>query len=67
MSGEEAQPGLIKEMIDLSAELNIVCIASGVNSAGELAQLWQAGVPYVQGSYLQMPLSEMDYEFLDIS
>lgn len=67
MSGEEADPELIKNMIRQASELDIQCIASGVNSAGELAQLWQTGVPFVQGSYLQVPLANMDYEFSDIA
>lgn len=67
MNGEAAEPELIKNMISQITELKAICIASGVNSASELAQLWQTGVPYVQGSYLQQPLNTMDYEFSDIA
>ena len=67
MNGEEADPQLIKDMISQSHETRAQCIASGVNSAGELAQLWQTGVEYVQGNYLEAPLASMDYEFSDIA
>lgn len=66
MSGEEAEPELIKNMIKFASENNATCIADGVNSAGDLAQLWQTGIGFVQGHYLQSPQDNMDYDFSDI-
>jgi EAL domain-containing protein (putative c-di-GMP-specific phosphodiesterase class I)/GGDEF domain-containing protein len=66
MTGEEAEPELIKNMIKFAKENNATCIADGVNSAGDLAQLWQTGIGYVQGNYLQAPQENMDYDFSDI-
>jgi len=66
MTGEEAEPELIKNMIKFANENNATCIADGVNSAGDLAQLWQTGIGYVQGNYLQAPQENMDYDFSDI-
>ena len=66
MAGEEAQPELIKNMIELAKDNNFVCIASGVNGASDLAQLWQTGVHCVQGNYLQAPQKEMNYDFSDM-
>ncbi len=34
-----------------------------VENAGTLSMLWQAGVNYIQGHYLQEPMTEMDYDF----
>jgi EAL domain-containing protein (putative c-di-GMP-specific phosphodiesterase class I) len=34
-----------------------------VESASVLATLWQAGVNYIQGHYLQGPSQSMDYDF----
>ncbi len=34
-----------------------------VENASVLASLWQAGVHYIQGYYLQAPISDMDYDF----
>ena len=67
INGEEAESELIKNMMSFANEHNAICIASGVNSANELAQLWQTGVGFVQGSYLQSPQSNMDYEFTNIA
>jgi len=38
-------------------------IVPGVESAKVLAPLWQAGVSYIQGYYLQPPSPAMDYDF----
>ncbi|HAB56093.1 MAG TPA: hypothetical protein DCE61_06990 [Cellvibrionales bacterium] len=66
MTSEKAEPELIKNMIKFANENNATCIADGVNSAGDLAQLWQTGIGYVQGNYLQAPQENMDYDFSDI-
>ena len=34
-----------------------------VETASVLATLWQAGVNYIQGHYLQGPSQSMDYDF----
>lgn len=66
MTGEEAEPELIKNMIKFANDNNASCIANAVNSAGDLAQLWQTGIGFVQGNYLQAPQDNMDYDFSDI-
>lgn len=38
-------------------------IAPAIENASMLAPIWQAGVNYIQGYYLQGPSLEMDYEF----
>ncbi|NNL56461.1 MAG: EAL domain-containing protein [Pseudomonadales bacterium] len=57
----------LKSAISQAGEMDAVCIATGVNTAADLAQLWQTGIPYVQGTYLQAPLGSMSYEFSDIA
>lgn len=39
-------------------------IASRVQDAGTVALLWQCGVNYVQGYFLQQPSKALDYDFL---
>lgn len=51
--------GLIK---DLNEE-NVVTIVPFVENASVLATLWQAGVHYIQGHYLQEPSDSMSYDF----
>lgn len=51
---------------DLSAALHGQqrrIVAAGVDSAAQLASLWQSGVHYVQGDYLHPPGTQMDYDF----
>ena len=38
-------------------------IASFVESASVLSSLWQIGVNFIQGYYLQAPSEQMDYDF----
>jgi EAL domain-containing protein (putative c-di-GMP-specific phosphodiesterase class I) len=42
---------------------NINSIVPHIESAEVLASLWELGVNYIQGYYVQAPLTEMDYEF----
>ncbi|MDG2079887.1 MAG: EAL domain-containing protein [Pseudomonadales bacterium] len=57
----------LQETIAQAVEMNITCIATGVNTASDLAHLWQTGAPYIQGNYLQAPLSSMSYGFSDMA
>ncbi|MEH3021260.1 MAG: GGDEF domain-containing protein [Pseudomonas oryzihabitans] len=58
----EHQERLKALVADLSAQ-NALTIAPFVESASVLAQLWQVGVHFIQGYYLQEPSQAMDYEF----
>lgn len=43
--------------------LNKVIIIPGVENAQALTSIWQLGVDYIQGHYLQPPLESMTYDF----
>ncbi|WP_422139505.1 EAL domain-containing protein [Endozoicomonas sp. ALC020] len=43
--------------------LNKVIIMPGVENAQTLTSIWQLGVDYMQGHYLQPPLESMTYDF----
>lgn len=61
--GQPEHQERLKAMVaDLSAQ-NVQTIAPFVESASVLAQLWQVGVHFIQGYYLQEPSQAMDYEF----
>ena len=68
---EELQTGgdtqLLRAMVGSINENDIHAIISGVENAAALAQLWQIGVDYIQGSNLAPPSNKMDYEFTDIT
>ncbi|NMT65470.1 EAL domain-containing response regulator [Marinobacter orientalis] len=55
----------IKEMIKSLQSAGKLTIVPLVENAGVLATLWQAGVNYIQGYYLQAPVPEMNYDFGD--
>ncbi len=44
-------------------EANKITIVPFVENASVLSTLWQAGVHYIQGHYLQAPTAEMSYDF----
>lgn len=60
-AGRERIAGLAH---DLTAR-GIQSIAGCVQDAESVAQLWQCGVNYVQGYFLQHPSKALDYDFLN--
>jgi diguanylate cyclase (GGDEF)-like protein/PAS domain S-box-containing protein len=55
----------VKEMVDELRNSGKATIIPLVENAAVLATLWQAGVNYIQGYYLQAPVPEMNYDFSD--
>lgn len=55
----------VKEMVKSLQSSGKLTIIPLVENAGVLATLWQAGVNYIQGYYLQAPVPEMNYDFGD--
>lgn len=53
----------IKEMIKSLQAQGKLTIVPLVENAAILSTLWQAGVNYIQGYYLQAPTTEMNYDF----
>ena len=56
-------PEALKEMLATLHAQSKQSIMPFVESASVLSVLWQAGVNYIQGYYLQGPSPAMDYEF----
>ena len=53
----------LKEMIATLHNQGKLAIVSNVDSAIMMPTLWQAGVNYIQGNYLQAPSTSMDFNF----
>ena len=53
----------VKEMVKSLQSSGKLTIIPLVENASVLATLWQAGVNYIQGYYLQAPVPEMNYDF----
>jgi len=62
LSNAENQEALKTLLASLHAQAKLT-IVPFVESASVLATLWQAGVNYIQGHYLQGPSQSMDYDF----
>jgi len=65
MQKNEESKEQAKEMIQNLQSMGKVTIVPLVESAALLSTLWQAGVNYIQGYYLQAPTTEMNYDFND--
>lgn len=57
------QQEALKQLLASLHEQSKLSIVPFVDSATVLATLWQAGVGYIQGHYLQGPSQSMDYDF----
>ncbi len=62
LSSTENQEALKTLLASLHAQAKLT-IVPFVETASVLATLWQAGVNYIQGHYLQGPSQSMDYDF----
>lgn len=62
LGSKESQDAL-KEMVASAHSQGKLTIAPFVESAAMLSTLWQIGVNYIQGYYLQAPTEKMNYDF----
>ncbi|MEN8205701.1 MAG: EAL domain-containing protein [Pseudomonadota bacterium] len=53
----------VSAIIELAKEHGKEAIAACVDDAGCLAQLWQYGVDFIQGNFVQEPCKELEYDF----
>ena len=65
MQKDDAAKENAKEIIETLQSMGKITIVPLVESASMLSTLWQAGVNYIQGYYLQAPTSDMNYDFGD--
>lgn len=61
--GNDESRESLKEMVAAAHAQGKLTIAPLVESAATLSTLWQVGVNYIQGYYLQAPTEEMNYDF----
>ncbi len=63
MAANPQNQAVVKAITEAAHAANMTSIAERVQDAGSLAILWQLGVDYVQGYYLQKPSESLDYDF----
>ena len=57
------EPEALGELVSQIHEHEKITIVPFVENASVLSKLWQSGVHYIQGYYLQGPADSMDYDF----
>jgi len=63
LSKDEHHQDTVQTIIQTAHSMGKLTIAEFVQDANSLALLWQFGVNYIQGHFLQEPGPEMDYDF----
>jgi len=63
LASSEEQQEKIKTLIDLARKANIPCVAERVDDSGDLAKLWEYGIDYIQGNFVQEPSKELEHDF----
>ena len=53
----------IAAIVDLARENHTKTVAERVEDAGSLALLWDLGIHYAQGNFIQEPCLQLDYDF----
>jgi len=53
----------LNELVSELHQADKITIVPFVENAGILSKLWQSGVHYIQGYYLQQPSDQMNYDF----
>ncbi|UTF58624.1 EAL domain-containing protein [Gilvimarinus sp. DA14] len=63
IQSKSENPEALTQLLQELHELEKVTIVPYVENASVLSTLWQAGVHYIQGHYLQEPTESMSYDF----
>ena len=63
LAAKEENQAQVKGVVSLAHKHGKKCIAEHVEEAGDLALLWQYGVDYIQGNFVQEPSRHLNYDF----
>ncbi|MGD8616612.1 MAG: EAL domain-containing protein, partial [Gammaproteobacteria bacterium] len=63
LASKNDNQAMVKSILDTAASMNKQCIAEYVQDAHSLAVLWQSGINYIQGNFLQEPSEALNYDF----
>lgn len=65
LATEPDNQAVVKSIVEMALSMDKQCIAEFVQDAHSLAVLWQSGVHYIQGYFLQEPDTALSYDFSD--
>jgi len=63
LAGDNESQAKVKAILDTANPMEIQCIAEFVEDAHSLAVLWQSGIHFIQGNFLQEASESLDYDF----
>ncbi len=63
LASDNNNQALVKSILETASSMNKQCIAEYVQDAHSLAVLWQSGINYIQGNFLQEPSEALNYDF----
>jgi diguanylate cyclase (GGDEF)-like protein/PAS domain S-box-containing protein len=63
LASDTDNQAMVKSILDTANSMNRQCIAEYVQDAHSLAVLWQSGIQFIQGNFLQEPSEALDYDF----
>jgi len=63
LASDEQNQETVQSIIQTAHSMGKLTIAEFVQDANSLALLWQFGVNYIQGHFMQEPSTELDYDF----
>ncbi len=65
LAADADNQAVVKSIVEMAQSMDKKCIAEFVQDAHSLAVLWQHGVHYIQGYFLQEPDTALSYDFSD--
>jgi EAL domain-containing protein (putative c-di-GMP-specific phosphodiesterase class I)/PAS domain-containing protein len=65
LSDDPKSQAMVRAVVQTAHDLGIQTIATFIQDASKMATLWQCGVDYIQGYFLQAPEQDMSYNFSD--
>lgn len=63
LASDNDNQAMVKSILDTANSMNRKCIAEFVEDAHSLAVLWQSGIHFIQGNFLQEPSEALEYDF----
>jgi diguanylate cyclase (GGDEF)-like protein len=63
LAASKDQQERLKSIIDLARKSGMPCVAECVDSATDLAKLWEFGVNFIQGNFVQEPGKDLTHDF----
>ncbi|HHJ17714.1 MAG TPA: EAL domain-containing protein [Gammaproteobacteria bacterium] len=63
LASDSDNQAVVKSILDTAKSMNKQVIAEYVQDAHSLAVLWQSGIQFIQGNFLQEPSEALDYDF----